>query len=282
MTASQDRWVCPVCEQRFLYLSELVDHVETRHPADNVTVLEPVARPTDHEEADPDVATGRTADLDREAEEPLTGGPASGPRGPSGLEPFDDFRSAARAVMEEVARGADREVSTLLMRLLGTVLAAEARAEETSGGGDASTEQGTETRVDVGDDLGGRRTWMDTLAAEEDRCRRHGMRASVLVVRFGGREEDVVQRAASAVSGQTRAHDKVVRLRDDALAVLAAHCSEADADVLAERVLEALQTERIPVQTAVGSRGHRVDLYGAWEEAERRLENHPPPGSASG
>lgn len=282
MTASQDRWVCPVCEQRFLYLSELVDHVETRHPADNVTVLDPVARPTDHEETDPDAATGGMDELDREVEEPSAHRPASAAGEALGLEPFDDFRSAARAVMEEVARGGDREVSTLLMRLLGTVLAVEARAEEASEGSDDSAEQGTGTRADAGIDLGGRRTWMDVLAAEEDRCRRHGMRASVLVVRFGGCEEDVVQRAASAVAGQTRAHDKVVRLRDDALAVLAVHCSEADAGVLAERVLEALQTERIPVQTAIGSRGHRVDLYGAWEEAERRLENHPPPGSASG
>lgn len=282
MTASQDRWVCPVCEHRFLYLSELVDHVESRHPADNVTVLEPAGGSADHDEAGPGSVTEEVVDPDR-GEELSVGGSAAEAGAALGLEPFEDFRSAARAVMEELSRGSDREVSTLLMRLLGTVLAAEARAEEAAEGIDESRDEARDVEpAEAVTDLGGRRTWMDVLAAEEDRCRRHGMGASVVMVRFGDRKEDVVRRAASAVSRQTRAHDKVVRLREDTVAVLAVHCSEDDAAVLAERVLEAMRMERVPVQTAVGSRGHRLDLYGAWEEAERRLGNPPPPGRASG
>lgn len=270
MTASQDLWVCPVCEHRSLYLSEFVDHVETRHPADNVTVLEVGGRTTGHEEEAP----GPAADLPTAL----------------GFEPFDGFPAAARAVVEELSRGADREMSTLLVRLLGTVLAAEARTEGAAGGTEDSAERGATEPSGAGTDPGDRRTWMDVLATEEDRCRRHGMGASVVVVqleehmmvRFGGQEEDAVARVASAVSRQTRAHDKVVRLRPGTLGVLAVHCSEADARDLAERVLEALRAERVPVRTAVGSRGDRLDLYGAWEEAERRLEGAPPPGSASG
>lgn len=282
MTASHERWVCPVCADRFPSLSEFVEHVEARHPADNVALLEPLGRPTDHGEGDPDVAAGETEDLGREGEGPSAAPASSGRDTALGLEPFDGFHSAAHAVTEEVARGADRRASTLLLRLLGTVLAAEARVEQRVGGNDDPAVRTPETPIDAGTGPEGHGTWMDMLATEEDRCRRHGMGASVLMVRVGEHEEDVARRAVSVVSEQTRAHDKVVRLRPDALAVLAVHCSEAEVSALADRVLDAMRTERIPVRTAVGSRDRRLDLYGAWEEAERRLEDPPPPGRASG
>lgn len=282
MTASDERWVCPVCAGRFPSLSEFVEHVEARHPADNVALLEPLGQPTGQEEGDPDVAAGEPEGLDAEGEDPSAVPSSSGRDAALGLEPFDGFHPAARAVMEEVARGADRRASTLLLRLLGTVLAAEARVEQAVGGNDDPAAQKAETPSDAGTGPEGHRTWMDMLATEEDRCRRHGMGASVLMVRVGEHEEDVARRAVSVVSRQTRAHDKVVRLRPDALAVLVVHCSEAEASALVDRVLDAMRTERIPVRTAVGSRGHRLDLYGAWEEAERLLEDPPPPGWASG
>lgn len=282
MTASHERWVCPVCADRFPSLSEFVEHVEARHPADNVTLLEPLGRPTDQEEGDPDVAAGEPESLDREGEGSSAVPTSSGRDAALGLEPFDGFHSAAHAVVEDLARGTDPRVSTLLLRLLGTVLAAEARAEQRVGGNDDPAAQQAGTPIDAGRGPEGHRTWMDMLATEEDRCRRHGMGASVLMVRVGEHEEDVARRAVSVVSRQTRAHDKVVRLRPDALAVLAVHCSEAEVSALVDRVLDAMRTERIPVRTAVGSRGRRLDLYGAWEEAERRLEEPPPPGWASG
>lgn len=278
MTTERDRWVCPVCDQRFLYLSELVDHVESRHPADNVTILEPSRPLSEPDEEDREAAENEGPGVQ------VSAGEAPAPNGGSvsDLEPFAGSDAAVRAVMEWIAGGPRRELPSLLLRLLGTVLRAEARAVgpgEEEGAGEG---QG-EPLVDPRTGLGNRRVWIDLLASEEDRCRRYGAGASVVLLRLEGRiDDDLLRRAASVVARQTRAHDTVVRLRDDALGVLAVRCPEEVGDLVAERMLEAMRAERIPVRVAVGSRGHRLDLYGAWDEAERRLGEDPPPGSAYG
>lgn len=122
--------------------------------------------------------------------------------------------------------------------------------------------------------LGNRRAWLEALMVEEDRCRRHGATASVVLIGLDETqipESDVLPRAARLVASRVRADDVVVRLGPGEFGVLAVQCAPGDGEILAERLVEAIDAEHLPARIGVGARRPNTDLHRAWEEAEMDL-----------
>lgn len=224
--------------------------------------------------------------------------PPTDPEGLSRLAPFEDFSTAARAVFGRFASFEEIPVEELIGRLLSTVLVGEERAR-------AVQDRAEQAEVDASADpltgLANRRGWMRLLSAEEERCRRHGVETSVIVVdlddlkgindaRGHAAGDDVLQSTARAILSCTRRHDAVARLGGDEFAILAVHCPQQAADILSQRVVGALTPEGISASVGVATRRPPDGLHAAWEDADaamyrvkRRDQVHaveaPPPES---
>lgn len=154
-----------------------------------------------------------------------------------------------------------------------TLLAAEARRAERAH---------AEATIDPLTGLFNRRGWMRLLTSEEQRCRRYGHPASVLVLDLDDLKEvndreghfagdELIARAADVLKDEARAHDVVARVGGDEFALLAVECDRVRAEVLATRLQSAL--EAAGVRAAIGSaqRQPGPGLEHAWHEADQRM-----------
>lgn len=201
------------------------------------------------------------------------------PEAASHLSPFEDFSTAARAVFGRLCDTHDEPLDELLVRLLGTVLLAEERAQDAAARADQAE---LDSLADPLTGLANRRAWIRLLATEEDRCRRHGIETSIAVVDLDGLKavndelghaagDDMLCRAARAIVAQTRAHDAVARLGGDEFGILATHCPESEAQVLSRRLVDALDRERISASVGVSTRTPAQGLHRAWEQADSAM-----------
>lgn len=197
----------------------------------------------------------------------------------SRLAPFEDFSTAARAVFRRFCALEEEPLDELIGRLLSTVLLAEERARDAAARADRAE---LDSLADPLTGLANRRAWIRLVATEEDRCRRHGIETSVVVIDLDGLKEvnddlghtagdDLLCRAARAIVAQTRAHDAVARLGGDEFAVLATHCPEDDAQALTRRLVAALDEERISASVGVATRMPAQGLHRAWEQADSAM-----------
>lgn len=197
----------------------------------------------------------------------------------SQLAPFQDFSSAARTVFGRLCGIRDDPLEELIGRLLSTVLLAEERAQEAAA---RANQAELDSLADTLTGLANRRAWIRLLAIEEDRCRRHCIDTSVAVIDLDGLKgvndelghaagDEILRRAGRAIVAQTRAHDVVARLGGDEFGVLATHCSEAEAQALMERLVQALDGERISASVGLSTRGPDQGLHGAWEQADSAM-----------
>jgi len=127
--------------------------------------------------------------------------------------------------------------------------------------------------------VGNRRLWEWMLAAEEERCARFDRPASVLSIDLDGLKEtndqlghaagdDLLRRAAAAISESVRAHDVVARLGGDEFGVLAVESDPATARKLAQRIAKALTDEGIHASVGAAARAEAGGLAAAWIDAD--------------
>ena len=136
--------------------------------------------------------------------------------------------------------------------------------------------------------VGNRRAWEWMIAAEEERCSRFRRPAAVLCIDLDGLKEtndvyghaagdDLLRRAAVAISAAVRAHDVVARLGGDEFGVLAIECDGRTARRLAKRIARNLDAEGVRASIGIAGRGDGgleaacIDADAAMYAAKRHL-----------
>lgn len=130
--------------------------------------------------------------------------------------------------------------------------------------------------------LSNRRAWNELMAREEERCRRYGHSAAVLVVDLddfkqvndsGGHSagDAVLVRLARALQSGARRHDLVARLGGDEFGILAAECDLAGAKALLARIENAVAQAGLQASIGLAMRTFSGGLRAAQERADRAM-----------
>lgn len=127
-----------------------------------------------------------------------------------------------------------------------------------------------------------RRGWTRLLEAEEERCRRYGNPAAVIVSdlddlkvindsegHFAG--DELITRAASVLAAVKRSHDVVARIGGDEFTLLAIECDQPGADALLGRLRTALDEARVRASLGCAVRVPAEGLERAWERADAAM-----------
>lgn len=167
----------------------------------------------------------------------------------------------------------------ILAKLLGTVLSRERKATEQERALERSQ------REAMTDDMTGilnRRGWNRAVAAEEDRARRYGNPMGVLIIDLDGlkqvndvqghaKGDELIARAAQALTESVRKSDVVARLGGDEFAVLAVECDRAALECLDQRVRTCLAANGVTASIGIASRRPGLGLSDAIAEADRLM-----------
>jgi len=167
----------------------------------------------------------------------------------------------------------------LVGRLLATVLDEELRAQE-----QARRLERIEAEADR-DALTGacnRRGWERMLAAEEERCRRYGHPAGVVIVDLDGLKETndrgghaagdrLLRTAAAALRTTCRDSDVIARLGGDEFAILAVEAGGEATERLAGRLASALAATGVRASVGWACRRPAQSIGAAVEEADARM-----------
>lgn len=127
-----------------------------------------------------------------------------------------------------------------------------------------------------------RRAWDAALDAEEQRCRRYGHPAAVVVVdlnRFkqvndsGGHDagDVLLRRCAGVLADDAREVDVVARLGGDEFGVLLVETEARGARAQAERLRRALRSAGVDAAVGLGLRSVGGTLSGAWRQADQDM-----------
>jgi diguanylate cyclase (GGDEF)-like protein len=122
--------------------------------------------------------------------------------------------------------------------------------------------------------LPNRDAWALMLGREEARCARYGSTAAVLALALDDDTagDDVVVRAAIALSSVLRPSDVIATMGAGAFAVLLVECDRATAVRVCHRIERELATAGAPASVGVASRGRGVPLQAAADAAGAALE----------
>lgn len=116
-----------------------------------------------------------------------------------------------------------------------------------------------------------RQGWQRFALGEEERCRRHGNVATVIVVRLEAEpSHNTLVAAAAAARAGSRLHDLVARVSENELAVLATECPPDEAEAVAERLSARLSEARVTHWIGVAGRHTSRDVLAALDEAGAR------------
>lgn len=163
-----------------------------------------------------------------------------------------------------------------ISRLVGANLAAHLAVTERSRLAERAL---LEASTDPLTGIGNRRAWEWVIEAEDERCARFGRPASVLSIDLDGLKlvndrqghsagDDMIRRAATAISKAVRAHDVVARLGGDEFGVLAIECDAPAARRLAKRIARSLKSDEIQASIGLATRTDEQTLSAAWVEAD--------------
>lgn len=172
-----------------------------------------------------------------------------------------------------------QDLVELLATLLGTVLSLELRGVEARRRVERLE---VEVRTDGPTGLYNRRAWDRLLAREEERCRRYGHPAAVVMVDLDGlkRVNDaqghaagdvLIAAAAHALRASARDADVVARLGGDEFGVLAVECDRAGAAALVRRMQAALAQAGVSASLGMAVRTPADGLVAACAEADRAM-----------
>jgi len=144
-----------------------------------------------------------------------------------------------------------------------------------------------EALVDPLTGLSNRRAWERALAAEEERCRRYGAPACVIVVEFDGpqdesQDEDLLRaqrvalllRGAQALRHTVRKPDTLARLDDAMFVVLGVECTNAEAMSLLRRLDLGLKEAGVSAALGMAMRARSERLSDSWKRAADAMEEH--------
>ena len=174
---------------------------------------------------------------------------------------------------------AEQPLLELLARLLGTILHTEmSAAEETR----RSEKLAAEAHSDALTRLTNRRGWDQLLAAEEERCRRHGHSAAVVAVDLNGLKQvndthghaagdALIVRTAEAMRKAARRSDIVARLGGDEFGIIAVECHPEGVEALVERTRTSLRDHGVSASIGVALRRPETGLAMAWKAADLRM-----------
>ena len=119
------------------------------------------------------------------------------------------------------------------------------------------------------------------MASEEERCRRYGHPAAVLIVDLdelklvndaqGHAAGDALIVRAGSLRGAARSLDVVARLGGDEFGILSAECDRAGAEALLKRVRTALNEVNVKASVGLAMRDPSVGLMGASATADRLM-----------
>ena len=167
-------------------------------------------------------------------------------------------------------------MTELLGELLSGILVLELTVDETGRVAEWARQEGA---TDELTGLFNRRGWENLVAAEEDRCRRHGKSAVVAVVDVDGLKavndayghaagDELLRRCAAAISSVTRDHDAAARLGGDEFGVLLIEADDTGADEFAARLKRALDSVGVAASIGFATRKPGEGLRGATVEAD--------------
>ena len=173
----------------------------------------------------------------------------------------------------------DQGLIELLAAMLSTVLQWELKAAHEAR---RSERLALEVATDVLTGLSNRRAWNEWMACEEDRCRRYGHPAAVLVVDLDGLKrvndsaghaagDALIVRTAQAMRQAARKNDVVARLGGDEFGILAIECDHTGADALLERTRLALHEVGVSASVGMATRDPTSGLQAAWEHADQAM-----------
>lgn len=167
----------------------------------------------------------------------------------------------------------------LLAALLSSILQSELKASSASR---RAEQLEVELQTDPMTHLYNRRAWDQLLAKEEERCRRYGHPASILMVdldelkrvndTLGHAAGDaLIIRAADALRRAARGIDLVARLGGDEFGLLAVECDQHGAEALVERARSALLDLQVKASIGMAIRGHSGGLTEAHTRADQLM-----------
>lgn len=173
----------------------------------------------------------------------------------------------------------ERELIELQAKLLSRVLQLELKAEREIRKAERFRE---ESMSDPLTGLYNRRGWDILIAAEEERCRRYGHPATVLVVDLDDMKEvndskghaagdEYLRLAAAALKESSRAEDLIARIGGDEFAILGVECGQSGADALIRRMRESLSRAGVRASIGCGLRHPSRDLQEAWQRADQDM-----------
>ncbi len=174
----------------------------------------------------------------------------------------------------------EQDLVELLAKMLGTVLQLELSAEKTAR--EAERLQ-MEALTDPLTQLYNRRAWDRLLNAEEERCRRYGNPATIMVIDLDGLKAEndseghaagdlLLQRTAKILRQVARQVDVVARLGGDEFGIIGVECGLIDAsETLLKRTKTALENANIKASVGIAERSHKTGLKQAWEKADQLM-----------
>ncbi|HEY1087507.1 MAG TPA: GGDEF domain-containing protein, partial [Archangium sp.] len=135
---------------------------------------------------------------------------------------------------------------------------------------------------DVLTGLWNRRAWETFLAREDARCRRYGNPACVLSIDLDGLKQandtqghaagdELLQRAAKALSAGLREQDIVARVGGDEFAILLVECLEAPGRAIEARLRQQLAAAKVEASIGLAPREPQSDLLRALSRADELM-----------
>lgn len=173
----------------------------------------------------------------------------------------------------------EKELVELLASMLSSILNSELRVAEESRRRERLE---MEVLVDPLTGLANRRAWNELLAREEERCRRYGHPAALLMLDLDDLKEvndaaghaagdALLVGAAAALREAVRDADVVARLGGDEFGIIAVECDVTGAEQLLKRTRDALDRRGVRASVGVALREPNRGLGRAWEEADRLM-----------
>ncbi|HWQ95394.1 MAG TPA: sensor domain-containing diguanylate cyclase [Gammaproteobacteria bacterium] len=173
----------------------------------------------------------------------------------------------------------EQELVEMLGAMLSTILQVELRATEEAR---RSERLQSEALIDALTGVYNRRGWDRLLVSEEDRCRRYGHPAAILMIDLDELKlvndtqghaagDALIARAGSALRQTARSLDIVARLGGDEFGVLSVECDRAGGEALLKRVRTALADANVKASIGFAMRAPSTGLKGAWEIADQLM-----------
>jgi diguanylate cyclase (GGDEF)-like protein len=143
----------------------------------------------------------------------------------------------------------------------------------------------TESVTDALTQLHNRRGWDRLLASEEERCRRYGHAAALLVVDLDGLKhvndrdghaagDALLVGCAAALRQAARSIDVLARLGGDEFGLIAVECDSTGALALLQRVRATLAEAGIAASVGLSQRHGHDSLLDTWAEADLAMYQH--------